>query len=336
MRISTCAIVFASILVAGQISAQETVPSSLSLRDAIEIARTTNPGFLQTRNDQALADWDVRQAWGGLMPSVNANGGLSWRGPGETQLGGLTLGDLGFGDQPAYYGSSYGLTIGYSLNWATILGPRQSKAQRTATIAGIGVAESTLVSQVTTAYVELLRQNDAVRIAELQLENNSFNLRLAQGQLEVGQVTPIDVGQAEILVGRAEVTVLQTRNRLATSRMRMLQLLGLSVDQPFETTTTFELTEPTWDIETLTALAFGGNPELLRRRRSTEVAGIGISSAWSAYFPTMSLSTGWSGFTSEASSTGSRSPTPSRTRSSLRTTSSRSASPAPLRRSGSS
>lgn len=88
MRISTCAIVFASILVAGPSSAQEVVPASLSLGDAIEIARTTNPGFLQTRNDEALADWDVRQAWGALMPTVSANGGLSWRGAGETQLAG--------------------------------------------------------------------------------------------------------------------------------------------------------------------------------------------------------------------------------------------------------
>jgi outer membrane protein TolC len=295
--------VFASILLAAPVAAQEVVPASLSLGEAIEIARTTNPGFLQTRNDQALADWDVRQAWGALMPTVSASGGLSWRGAGETQLGGLTLGDLGFGNQPSYYGSSYSLGIGYSLNWSTILGPRQSKAQRTVTMAGISVADAVLVSQVTTAYVELLRQTDAVRIAELQLENNSFNLRLAQGQLEVGQVTPIDVGQAEVLVGRSEVTVLQARNRLATSRMRLLQLLGLPVDQPFETTTTFELTEPTWDIETLTAVAFGGNPELLRRRSSTQVADIGISSAWSSYFPTLSLQTGWGGFTSEASST---------------------------------
>lgn len=304
MRIRIGMLLVGSLLLTLPLVAQERVPASLSLEQAIEIARTTNPGFLQTRNDRALADWDVRQSWGALMPSANALGGLSWQGSGETQLSGsLTLGDLGFGNQPSFVGSSYRLGVNYSLDWATILGPKQSNADRRTTLAGIGAAEANLVAQVTTAYVELLRRDDAVRIAELQLENSEFNLRLAQGQLEVGQVTPIDVGQAEVQVGRAEVTVLQARNGLTTSRMRLLQLLGLPVDQSFEITTGFELSEPAWDLQTLTATAMEGNPELKRRRLSSESADISVSSAWSSYLPSMSLNTGWSGFTREATST---------------------------------
>ena len=297
-------IVVSALACAPPLAAQQVLPDQLSLAQAIEIARANNPGFLQTRNDEALADWNVRQAYGQLLPSASATGGLNWQGSGETQLpGSLTLGDLGFSDQPSYYGSSYSIGLNYALNWATILGPKQTKAQRSSTIAGIGVAESNLISQVTTAYVDLLRQEDAVRISELQLENAEFNLRLAQGQLEVGQVTPIDAGQAEIQVGRAEVTLLQTRNRATTSRMRLLQFLGLPVDQPYETTTTFELSEPTWNLDQLSAMALGGNPELQRRRLSTAAADVQVSSAWSNYMPSLNLSTGWSGFTREASTT---------------------------------
>jgi len=282
---------------------QQEVPAALSLQEAVEIARTTNPGFLQTRNDEALADWDVKQSYGQLLPTANASGGLSWQGPGEQQFApGLTLGDLGFADQPSYYGSSYGLNLGYQLDWATLNGPNQAKAQRTATIGGIAAAEANLIAQVTTAYVNVLRQDDAVRISQQQLENAEFNLRLAQGQLEVGQVTPIDVGQAEVQVGRARVTLLQTQNGATTSRMRLLQLLGLPVDQPFEPSTVFEFSEPEWDLGLLTQMALGGNPELLRRRYSTDAADANVSSAWSAYLPSLSLFTGWSGFTREASS----------------------------------
>lgn len=285
-------------------SGQDLVPPALSLEQAIEVARTTNPGYLQSRNDGALADWNVRQAWGQLMPSVTAGGGVSWQGSGETQLpGSLTLGDLGFSDQPSYYGSSYSLGLNYSLDWATILGPKQNKANRAATLAGINAAEANLVGQVTTAYVELLRQQESVRISALQLENAQFNLRLAEGQLAVGQATPIDVGQAEVQVGRAEVAALQARNRVTTSRMRLLQLMGLRVDQDFEATTAFELSPPTWDLETLSDMAVRDNPELRRRRFSAQSASIGVSSAKSAYMPSLSINTGWSGFTREASST---------------------------------
>jgi outer membrane protein len=284
------------------IAASQEVPGTMSLGEAVEIARTTNPGFLQTRNDEALADWDVRQSWGQLMPTASASGGLSWQGPGEQQFGTLTLGDLGFTDQPSYYGSSYGLSVGYQLDWATINGPKLARAQRSATLDGIGVAEANLIAQVTTAYIDILRQEDAVRISQQQLENAEFNLRLAQGQLQVGQVTPIDVGQAEVQVGRAQVTMLQSSNNARTSRMRLLQLLGVPVDQDFEPSTSFEFSEPTWDLDDLTAVALGGNPELLRRRSSTEAADANVSSTWSSYLPSLSLFSGWSGFTREASS----------------------------------
>lgn len=234
---------------------------------------------------------------------MSANASVGWQGTGEQQFGTLTLGDLGFGNQPSYYTSSYRLGLTYSVDWATILGPSQAKANRTTTLAQIGVAESNLVSQVTSQYLETLRQQEAVRTAEAQLENSQFNLRLAQAQLEVGAVTGIDVGQAEVQVGRSEVQLLQARNALETSRMRLLQQLGQSMGADFELTTPFDLSEPLWEVEELRDMALSGNPTLAARRNAREAADIGVSSARSSYFPTLSISTGWSGFTREASST---------------------------------
>jgi outer membrane protein len=295
-------LVLALLFVCARAQAQVAVPSRLSLADAIQIARANNPTYLATRNDEALADWDVRQAWGDLLPTASASSGVSWQGAGEQQFGSLTAADLGFGNQPSFYFSNYNIGLNYSLNLAKVLGPSQAKAQREATRAQIRVSEAALVSQVTNAYVELLRQQEAVRLAEQQLENSRFNLRLAQGQLEVGSVTPIDVGQAEVQVGRSEVTALQSRNALATARMRLLQQLGLPVDQDFEPTTRFELTEPSWTLDELKEIALADNPTLQSRRRAKKSADIGVRSARSSYFPSLSINTGWSGFTREASS----------------------------------
>ena len=102
-------VVFAAAsLVAGQtLKAQDPVPPVLSLEEAREIARANNPGYRQVRNDIELADWGVRQAYGSLLPSATASGGSSWQGAGEQQFGSLTLGDLGFLNQPSYYFSNY-------------------------------------------------------------------------------------------------------------------------------------------------------------------------------------------------------------------------------------
>ena len=291
---------------AAPLRAQEGVPPSLSLEEALEIARGANPSFRQVRNDELLADWNVRQAWGQLLPQANASAGVQWQGAGEQQIGSLTFGDLGITNQPSYYLSNYRIGLSYFLDWATIQGPAQAKADRQATYAQIGAAEASLTSQVTNAYVEALRQQEQVRIAELQLENSDYNLRLAQAQLEVGAVTGIDVGQAEVQVGRSRVQVLQARNALATARMRLLQQLGQPMGQDFELTTTFPLAEPTWTDDELAPLALDQNPTLVSRRRSREAADINVSSARSSYFPSLSISSGWSGFTREASSTASQ------------------------------
>jgi outer membrane protein len=303
MSICARAVVLIAAMATAPIAAQEAVPSSLSLADALEIARSNNPSFLQTRNDEALADWDVRAAYGALLPSASAGSGVSWQGAGEQRFGSLTLGDLGFGGQPSYYFSSYNIGLNFSLDWAKLKRPSQARAQRGATVAQIRVAGTNLASAVTNAYVDLLRQQEGLRLAEQQLESSRFNLRLARGQLEVGQVTPIDVGQAEVQVGRSEVAELQARNALSTSRIRVLQQLGLSVSQDFELSTEFELSEPTWTLEELTDMALRQNPSLEASRRSKESADIGVSSARSSYLPSLTISTGWSGFTRQASST---------------------------------
>lgn len=302
MRIRAGVGALSGLLVAWPVAAQQ-VPASLTLASAIEIARSNNPTYLQSLNDQVQAEWDVRQAYGQLLPQASANTGVTWQGAGEQQFGTLTLGDLGFGDLPSYYLSSYGISVGMNVSLATVLGPSQAKAQRGATSAGIRLAESSLVSQVTSAYLEVLRQQEGTRLAQQQLENSRFNLRLAQGRLEVGAATPIDVGQAEVQVGRSEVVVLQADNALATGRMRLLQQLGVSVEQAFELSSTFQLSEPSWTVEEMLGLALDGNPTLDATRRSKQAADIGVASARSPYFPSLSISTGWSGFTRQASNT---------------------------------
>lgn len=279
------------------------VPADLTLEDAIAIARRESPALLRARNDAVLADEDVRQAWGQLLPSANASASMSWEGAGEQRLGSFTSSDLGIGSQPSYYFSSYNLGIGYSLDWATIRGPALARAERRATEAQIDLTRSDVEATVAVAYVDVLRQEELLRVAERRLERVRLDLRLAQGRLEVGTATPIDVGQAEVQAGRAEVAVLQARNAAANARLRLLQSMGVPVSQEFRAVTTLELSEPTWTLDELRARALETNPMLRAGRSTRDAADVAVSAARSPYFPTLSITTGWSGFTREAGST---------------------------------
>jgi outer membrane protein len=291
----------ASALLPLSAAGQVRVPERLTLDQALEIAYRNSPSLLRVQNDEIVADWEVRQARGQLLPSASASGRVTWQGSGEQQFGNLTAGDLGFANQPSYYVSGYDLSVSYSLDWAKIKGPARARADRRTTLARIEVAGADLVASVTRAWVDALRGRELLVTARQQLENARINLRLAEGQLGVGAVTPIDVGQAEVQVGRAEVQVLQAENSVETSRMRLLQQMGVSVEQPVEPVADLVLYEPSWDFEQLRSLAGVENPTLRVTQHARESADLGVSAARSAYFPTFSVSTGWGGFAREAS-----------------------------------
>lgn len=278
-------------------------PAFLSLDEAIELARRHNPGYLAVRNDLNTAEWGVRAAYGRFLPSANVSAGLGWQGSGAQRIGTLTLQDLGVGEQPNYYSSNYSVGLGYSLSGATFSGLSEARAVREQTAAGIEQARLDLDTRITVAYLEVWRQKDAVELARQQLERVRFNLRLAQGQVEVGAATGLTVSQAEVQVGRAEVALLQADNAAATATYRLLQAIGLRPSPAIGLTTDFEVSAPEWTESELLDMAVRGSPALQSRRLSRRAAESGVRSARSAYFPSLSLNVGWSGFTRQASNT---------------------------------
>lgn len=285
--------------------AQNEAPGNagLSLEEAVALARRNNPAYLATENDRNVADWDVRQAYGSLVPSASLSGGLSWLGTGEETFGSFTSGELGFANQPSIYSSSYNLGLSYRLDGGVFYGLGQAQAARDRAVADIRGVAVDLTRRVTLAYLDVLRQEEEVALATQELERNRFNLRLATAQRDVGTVTALDVQQAEVQVGRAEVTLLRAEQARRTSRLRLNQTMGVDLDRPVEPVTRFELSPPEWDEEALFARAARSNPTLEARRRGVQVSDYDVSIARSSFLPSLTLSAGWSGFTREASST---------------------------------
>ena len=293
----------ASLLATVPLVGQEQVPSRLSLDDALQIALDRNPGLQVARNDIPVADWNVRSAYGQWMPSASIGSGISWQGSGDQQLGGLTAGQLGFANQPSLLFSSYNVGLNYTINGRMIMAPGQAKRNRDATRAQVGTQEANLRLFVTKGYLEVLRQLEGLTLAEQELARAQVNLRLAQGRQEVGSGNAIDVQQAEVNVGRAQVTLLQSGTGVRTARIRLLQQMGVDLGQEPELVTAFEVTEPTWTAIGLYEAALEGNPGLRALRANEEASNYSVNMARSDYFPSLSFSAGWSGFTRQASTT---------------------------------
>lgn len=272
--------------------------STLTLDEAITLARRNNPTFLQQANDITGADWAVRDAYGALLPGASASTSYNYQAAGTQRIG--SFGDIGVTNSTDYYSSNYSLGLNYRLSGATLLAPGQAKSQRRATAAGIEAAVFTLRTDVTRQYLAVKLAQDGVTLAEQELERANENLRLASARVQVGAAIPMEATQAEIERGRAEVALLQAENLVDTERLRLAQVLGTDLPLDVALSTTFAITEVPWTETQLVGAAMSSHPQLQAARASESATRAGVRMARSAYLPSISLSAGLSGFMRQA------------------------------------
>jgi outer membrane protein len=277
---------------------QPSVPATLSLADAIAIARQHSPAYRQARNDAAPAAWGVRNAWSSmLLPSLTAGAGVAYTGPGEQ-----TFLSSSFEQDVATIASYYDLSLGWQLSGTTLSQPGLARAQQRSAEAGIEGAERALVAGVTQQYLTVLQAVENADVARKTLERNDEFLKLAEARYNVGRASLIDVRQAQVARGQAAVGLLRAETAVSVEKLRLFQQLG--VEAPVDVSLvrlsdTFTVTAPTSQLNQLLDLAAEHNPSLQALRARRAAATWGVRAATSSYAPTVSLSAGWSGFTQQ-------------------------------------
>lgn len=290
--------VFVLLAAVGVAAAQDSPdPVVLTLDDAIRLAKRHGPAFRILANDEAAADWRVREAYGLLLPQASAGAALQYQGEGQPLVGSLSLRELGLDRIPATYSSTYSFGLDYSFSPELLARLGEERAQRRATIANVEAAELRLRVDVTRQFLAALGARDAVELARRELESAAENEALARARSRAGAGTELDVKQAEVERGRAEVALLEAEHRARTERLKLMELLGVVLDDEVELHAELEVFAPDWTEEDLIAEALASHPEL-RSRRAAEAAGrAGERAAKGAFLPTLSLSVNWSGYT---------------------------------------
>ncbi len=280
------------------LAATQTLEDPLTLAEAIAIARENNPNYLTQRNQIRTAEWEVRSAYGSLLPSLNSSTGFGYTEGGVRRLDSVVL-----EEQPAQISSRYSLNLSLQLNGNTLLAPSVARAQSRAAEQTVEGAGASLDADVTQQYLSVLEARDARAQAEREVERTAEYVRLAEARFEVGAGTQLDIRRAEVQRGQAEVRLLQARNTAATQLLTLSQLIGVRLPDEIELSDRFQLFAPQWTAEQLVGTALDQSPTLLASRAQESAARTRARAAMSTYLPTLSFSAGWSGFVSQASST---------------------------------
>lgn len=272
------------------------VPASLSLADAITIARDNNPAYRQTLSTRTASLWNARSAWANLfIPTANASGSISYTGPGSQNFLATSF------SQPTSTASSfYSINLGWTFSGQTLTAPGQAHANADAVDADIVGARATLVNNVTQQYLTALQARDNQGVAEKQLESTEQALKLAQAKYTVGSGTLLDLRNAQVARGQAEVAVLQAQTSVQTEKLRLFEQMGVTAPldiKSVQLSDTFPVSQPTQSLDELIATAQSNNPQLQALESRASASKWAVRAATASYGPSVQLSAGWSGFT---------------------------------------
>ncbi len=269
---------------------------SLSLEEAIQIAKDGNPAFLSATNDLDRAKWQVRQSYGQFLPSVTAGGGAQYEYAGVQRFGIFSSADIAAGTTD-YLLSSYFLSVNWSIDGNTFFQARSARANQRAAEARGAADEFALEATVTLQYLAALRARDEVEVAERQVARWEQNFALIGARVNAGAALSTEGKQSEVDLGRARVALLRAENLYRTEVARLMEQLGTDLGTPLELASDFVVFEPGWDRAELIDMATSAHPGLRAALASEASASAQVNRARSSYFPTVSASAVWSGFT---------------------------------------
>jgi outer membrane protein len=238
------------------------------------------------------ASANVRAAYGGLFPQLNAQLNFGY------QQGGPVVVSGGFlGASSDALSSQYGLNLTYLLSAQTILAPAVQNANLKAADADVAGAAATLQGSVAQQYVTVLEAAALAALQDTLVADSRAQAQLAAARVAVGSATPLDQQRADVALGQQQVQALQAHNQVEIEKLRLFQQLGVPQPAGVHFEDNFAVAPPAYSLDSILALARRENPQVNAMRARENAAGVGVSRAYGQYTPTLQLTTGVGGYT---------------------------------------
>lgn len=245
---------------------------TLSLEEAVELARAHNDTVLMARADEQRAAGAVREAYAGAMPSLTLQGSYQRNfqlpaffapeefGGGKVEMGSdLELSGALRLDQVLYAFGRVGNAVEYAKTYRRI--------------AGLGV--ETACGQVTfaarEAYARVLLMEQLARIRGQSLEQARSHLREIEEKFNQGAASRFDLRRAQVEVKNREPELIRAENDLELSRQDLRRILGFDSSEPITLSDSLAYAPAEIELDPAIEEAFRRRPEL--RMLQARVAG---------------------------------------------------------------
>ncbi len=268
-----------------------------TLANCVEHALTHNIALQKAKTGVETQRINVKEQKAGLLPSLSANvlQGLNYR-PFTSSSSSIVNGGIASSSTAHFnYNGSYGV----SANWTVWNGGRNRRsiasAQLSQDIAELDVATSSngVVEQIANYYIQILYMEEAARVNEALLVQDSTLYARGLDMVQQGQMSRSDLVQLEAQVASGRYDVVNTRTQIAQAKLQLKQLLELSPTDEFAVAST-TLTDQAAlrlvpDRMSVYAAALDNRPEVKRSQLSIQQSALETQIAQAQHLPTLSV-----------------------------------------------
>ena len=267
-----------------------------TLEECIQYALAHNIQIKQNILSSASSQEDVRQSKAALFPSLSAstNQNVAYR-PNAMSTINLTNGTMTSSSNKVSYNGSYGINA----NWTVWNGGRNTKniekSKYNSELAELQTEQTanSIQEQIAQLYVQILYEDEAVRVNEEIVKASEMQRDRAQVMVEVGSLARVDLTQLEAQVTQDQYSLVSARSQLANYKLQLKQLLELHGGEAFD------VVIPVIDDAEVMALipseedvymaARNLRPEIESSKLSIESSHLDLAIAKAGYLPTLNL-----------------------------------------------
>lgn len=252
---------------------QQQPPATLTLEQAISIARANNPRLSLERITALIGDEVTTEVKSGLFPTVTAN---------ATAAGALTdsrLAAAGALNNPIIFNRlAAGVSVSqlisdFGRTASLVQGSRLRSQSQQESVQAI---QALLTLAVHRAYFGTLRANNVQRVAEQTVQSRSVVLEQVSALAKSGLKSTLDVGFAEVNLSEAKLAILAAQNDSKLQLADLSMTMGYNRPRDFTLQETPEfadkLKQPPPQAEVLIAESMKTRPDVLALRLERDSA----------------------------------------------------------------
>lgn len=289
---------FLAALASGGVTAQTS--NAWSLQDCIDYALQHNITLKKSQASVQTADINVKQAKAGLLPSLNASvsQNLTYRPFQDTGGNFVNGGITSSSSDKATQSGSYGVNASWTV-WngrQTRMNIQDSELSKQSAELETETSANSIQEQITQLYVQILYMQEAVKVNEKLLEQDSIVYARGEEMVKQGQMSRADLAQlaAQVSSGRYDVVDVQTQ--IENYKTQLKQLLEIENEDDIDIADV-----PVSDEQVLAlipskasvyAAALEHRPEIKSSQLAIEQSQLATKIAKAAYQPTVSLTAG--------------------------------------------